>query len=153
MVDMGLYCSHMPQTPLLVARPIFKGRGYHRTSRMRTFAFRNYIIQVLFFAKSLVYQVQLTLVISTSLISNNCLSRSENLFPAYICSSFPQYFQYISLTSRVQLHIYLSDVVNRIGFFLNSANLICRNTDISKYFRVSLGIRDNKSRLWIKLLL
>ena len=26
---------------------------------------------------------------------------------------------------------------------LNSANLICRSTDISKYFRESLGIRDN----------
>ena len=30
-------------------------------------------------------------------------------------SSFPQYFQYI-LTSRVQLHIYLFNVVNRISF-------------------------------------
>ena len=34
-------------------------------------------------------------------------------------------------------------------FFLNSANLICRGTDISKYFRQSLGIRDNESRLYI----
>ena len=32
------------------------------------------------------------------------------------CSSFPQYFQYISVTSRVQLHIYLSNVVVRIIF-------------------------------------
>ena len=31
--------------------------------------------------------------------------------------------------------------------FLNSANLICRGTDISKYFRESLGLRDNESRL------
>ena len=30
-------------------------------------------------------------------------------------------------------------------FFLNSANLICQGKDISKYFRESLGIRDNKS--------
>ena len=29
-------------------------------------------------------------------------------------------------------------------FFLNSANLICCCTDISKYFRESLGIRDNE---------
>ena len=29
---------------------------------------------------------------------------------------FPQYFQYVSLTSRVQLHIYLLNVVNRISF-------------------------------------
>ena len=33
--------------------------------------------------------------------------------------------------------------------FLNSANLICRSTDISKYFRESLGIRDNDSRLYM----
>ena len=33
-------------------------------------------------------------------------------------------------------------------FLLNSANLICRSTDISKYFRGSLGIRDNESRLY-----
>ena len=33
-------------------------------------------------------------------------------------------------------------------FVLNSANLICRGTDISKYFRESSGIRDNESRLY-----
>ena len=33
-------------------------------------------------------------------------------------------------------------------FFLNSAILICRGTDISKYLRESLGLRDNKSRLY-----
>ena len=36
----------------------------------------------------------------------------------------------------------------RFLFLLNSANLICRGTDISKYFRESLGIRDNESRLY-----
>ena len=56
----------------------------------------------------------------------------------------------ISLTSRVQLHIYLLNGVNRISFSPNSANLICRSTDISKYFRESLGIRDNESRLYIQ---
>ena len=35
-------------------------------------------------------------------------------------------------------------------FFLSLANLICRGTDISKYFRESLGIRDNESRLYLK---
>ena len=34
------------------------------------------------------------------------------------------------------------------GIFLNSANLICRNTDISKCFRGSLRLRDNESRLY-----
>ena len=38
-----------------------------------------------------------------------------------------------------------------IGIFLNSANLICRSTDISKCFRGSLRLRDNESRLYIVL--
>ena len=33
-------------------------------------------------------------------------------------------------------------------FYLNSATLICRGTDISKYFREFLGIRDSESRLY-----
>ena len=36
-----------------------------------------------------------------------------------------------------------------IGIFLNSANLICRSTDISKCFRGSLRFRDNESRLYL----
>ena len=36
-----------------------------------------------------------------------------------------------------------------LSFFLNSANLICRDTDISKYFRESLGLRDNESRQYL----
>ena len=39
-------------------------------------------------------------------------------------------------------------MVNRIIFFLSSADLICRGTDISKYFRESLGIQVNESRLY-----
>ena len=34
-------------------------------------------------------------------------------------------------------------------YFLNSGNLICRRTDISMYFRESLGVRDNESRLYM----
>ena len=40
----------------------------------------------------------------------------------------------------------LNEVV-RITFFLYSSNLICRGTDISKYFRESLGLRDNESHV------
>ena len=112
-------------------------------------------------------QVQSTLVISNSLISNNRLSRSENLVPVLTqiyqqatkyCgkeeklllrsnfSSFPQYFQYISnLGIKLKIHSV------RGGFsivFLSSANLICRTTDISKCFIESLGFRDNGSRLY-----
>ena len=32
--------------------------------------------------------------------------------------------------------------------FCNSANLICRGTNISKYLRESFGLRDNESRLY-----
>ena len=35
-----------------------------------------------------------------------------------------------------------------IYFFLSSANLICQGTDIAKYFREPLGLRDNESRLY-----
>ena len=34
-----------------------------------------------------------------------------------------------------------------VDIFLNSANLICRSTDISKCFRESLRLRDNESKL------
>ena len=37
------------------------------------------------------------------------------------------------------------------GIFLNSAHLICGNTDISKCFSGSLRLRDNESRLYLKL--
>ena len=55
----------------------------------------------------------------------------------------------ISLNSRVQLHYIFVKCGCANYFFLNSANLICRGKDISKYFRESLGIRDNKSRLYV----
>ena len=38
-----------------------------------------------------------------------------------------------------------------LSFFLNSANLICRNMDISKYFRESLGLRDNESTVLLNI--
>ena len=36
------------------------------------------------------------------------------------------------------------------GIFLDTTNLICRSTDISKCFRGSLRLRDNESRLNLK---
>ena len=39
-----------------------------------------------------------------------------------------------------------------VRFFLNSGNLICRSTGISMYFRESLGVRDNESRLYSNFL-
>ena len=61
---------------------------------------------------------------------------------------FPQYFQYISkLKSPVTYKFAKCGCWNYV--FLSSANLICRATDISKYFKESLGIRDNEGQLYI----
>ena len=57
---------------------------------------------------------------------------------------------YIFLTSGVKLHIYLLNMVIQFVVFLTLSTLICRGTDISKYFSESLGIRDNESRLYYK---
>ena len=59
-------------------------------------------------------------------------------------SSFPQYFQYIS-NFRSQITYSFVKCGCLIYFFLNSANFICRGTDISKYFRESLGLGDNET--------
>ena len=72
-------------------------------------------------------KVQSTLVISTSIISNNRLSRRENQVTKYCgkeeklllgsnFSPFPQYFQYIHvfLTKGVKLHSHLWNLVVRI---------------------------------------
>ena len=39
-----------------------------------------------------------------------------------------------------------------VCIFINSANLICRSTDISKCFRGSLRLRDNENRLYTQIL-
>ena len=52
------------------------------------------------------------------------------------------HFQYIS---NFRSQITYSFVKFCFIFFLNSTNLVCRGMDISKFFRESLGLRDNKS--------
>ena len=56
------------------------------------------------------------------------------------------------------LYIYISNfrsqithsfVVVQFIIFLTLSTLICRGKDISKYFSESLGIRNNKSRLYV----
>ena len=75
--------------------------------------------------------------------------KEEKLLLRSNFSSFPQYFQYISNFKSPITHIYIFAKCGCSNyFFLNSANLICRGTDISKYFRGSLGIRDNESQLY-----
>ena len=107
-------------------------------------------------------------MISNSLISNNCLSRSENLVPVFKwksnnrqqnivekrrnCSQWQ--FHLFSTTFLIYLALQDSNYIysfvtcgSSINFSSDSANLICQNTDISKCFRDTLGPRDNESRL------
>ena len=57
-------------------------------------------------------------------------------------------FHIIYITSGVKLLIHLLNVVVQFVAFLTLSTLICRGTDISKYFSEFLGIRDNESRLY-----
>ena len=74
--------------------------------------------------------------------------KEEKLLLRSNFSSFPQYFQYISNFMSPITYIFVKCSYTNY-FFLSSANLICRSTDISKYFREFLGIRDNESRLYM----
>ena len=51
-------------------------------------------------------------------------------------------FSIYLLTSGFKLYIHLLNVVVRFIVFLNSTNLICRGTDISKYSRESFGLDE-----------
>ena len=62
------------------------------------------------------------------------------------------YILYI-YTSGVKLHIHLLNVVVQFIVFLTLSTLICRSTDISKCFSEFLGIRDNRSRLYLYLVI
>ena len=74
--------------------------------------------------------------------------KEEKLLLRSNFSSFSQYFQYICNFKSPVTHIFVKCCCLSY-FFLNSANLICRGTDISKYFREFLGIRDTESRLYM----
>ena len=54
------------------------------------------------------------------------------------------FYKYIS-NFRSQITIHLLNVVVQFIVFLTISTLICRGTDISKYFSESLGIQDNES--------
>ena len=132
-----------------------------------------------FVAIQLMYKIRIqsTLIISTSIISNNHLSRSEILVPVLTWkskkrkqnivekrsnfSSFPQYFQYIYLRSNFssfpQFFQYISIFRSQItySFVKGGCSIYCFPhfcnsyiSDISKCFRESLRIRDNENRLY-----
>ena len=82
-----------------------------------------------------------------NLTSKKYCGKEEKLLQRSNFFSFPQYFRYISNTkSPVTYRFVKCGCLNY--FFLNSENLICRGTDISKCFRESLGIRDIESQLY-----
>ena len=54
-------------------------------------------------------------------------------------SSFPQYFRYISNVKSPITYKFVKCGCSNY-FFLNSENLICRGTDVSKSYRESFGI-------------
>ena len=116
--------------------------------------------------------VQSTLVISTSIISNNHLSRRENLVLVLTqkskirlqnivekrrncswgaMSPFPTIFSINISNYRSQITQSFVKFGCSNCFFLNTTNLVCRSTDISKCFRGSLRFRDNDSGLYFFL--
>ena len=69
--------------------------------------------------------------------------KEEKLLLRSNFSSFPQYFQYISnVRSKIAYTFVKCGCSIYFSLILQTW---CRSTDISKYFRESLGIRDNKS--------
>ena len=69
---------------------------------------------------------------------NKILWKRGEIVPKKNFSSVLQSFQYIS-NFRCRTTYSLVKCGRSIYFRLNSANLICRGTDISKYFRESVG--------------
>ena len=79
-------------------------------------------------------------------------------FYGLLCTKHVNQFVSKFYSSTVSTNIFMSSITYTFVkcsytnyFFLSSANLICRSTDISKYFRESLGIRDNESRLYMHI--
>ena len=81
---------------------------------------------------------------------NKILWKRGEIAPKEQFLLFSTIFSYISNFKSPITYIFVKCGCS-IYFFLKSGNLICRSTDISKYFRASLGIRDNESRLYFSL--
>ena len=92
---------------------------------------------------SVCFVLQSTLFILTWLISNSGLSRRENLVPV----SWNSNNNIVNIVKKRRISNFRSQNIYSfvkcgcsIYFSLSSANLICRGTDISKYFRESFGL-------------
>ena len=112
--------------------------------------------------------IQSTLVISSSVISNNRLSRRKNLVRLSVKKSGNKILwlreeiapkdQFLLISTIFS--VYIVNLRNQITYlfgklgcsfciFLSSANLICRSTEILKCFNWSLRLRDKESRLYV----
>ena len=80
---------------------------------------------------------------------NKILWKRGEISPKEKFLLFSQYFQYI-VNFRSQITYSFVKCAYSIYFFLNSANLICRGTNISKYFREFLRLRNNECRLYLR---
>ena len=76
------------------------------------------------------------------------MDKRRNCSSGAISPLFHNSFSLYILCKGVKLHLNLGHLVVRL-YFLHSGNVICRSTDISMYFRESLGVRDNESRLYL----
>ena len=74
------------------------------------------------------------------------MDKRRNCSSGAISPLFHNIFNIYILCIGVKLHMNLGNLAVRV-YFLNSGNLICRSTDISMYFRESLEVRENESRL------
>ena len=63
---------------------------------------------------------------------------------------FPTIFSTYISNLRSQITCSFVKFSCSFGIFLNSVDLICRSTDISKCFRGSLRLRDNENRLYFQ---
>ena len=78
------------------------------------------------------------------------MDKRRNCSSGAISLLFHNSFNVYILCKGVKLHMNLGHLVVRF-YFLNSTNLICRSTDISMYFRESLGVRDKESRQYLRM--
>ena len=136
---------------------MYKDASFFRRVQVHSAYYRFLFISVITYSRSLLSRPRLTRITAYLEVKIWSPLKHENLSTGNkilwkrgaISPLFHNSFN-ISLT-RSQISYTVVKCGCSIHFFLNLANLICRGTDISKYFRQSLGIRENEGRLYITL--
>ena len=83
---------------------------------------------------------------------NKIMWKREEIAPNEQFLLFSTLFYRIYISNfRSQITYSFVQCVVQFIVFLTLSTLICRGTDISKYFSEPLGIRDNESRLYLSL--